>query len=143
MKSEEPDVLKTSKSETGKSSVLIIDDGADLLDVQRQLLEMEGFEVFTAQSGLEAIKILSEIDHPALILLDVQMGEMSGSHFLLKLEEEMPEITNAVPIVFLTAMNIIPEGKVVGAIRKPFEMDFYLAAIHRFIDLGLGSTIKH
>jgi CheY-like chemotaxis protein len=143
IKSEAPDVYKISKSKTDRNSILIIDDSVDLLELQKQILEIEGFEILTAQSGLEAFKVLSEIDQPALILLDVRMGDMSGPHFLLKLEEEMPEITNAVPIVFITAMNMIPPGKVVGFIRKPFDVNCYLEAIHRFIDLGLPSALKH
>jgi CheY-like chemotaxis protein len=126
-----------------KKAILIIDDSDDLLDIQKTILEMDNFEVFTALSGTEALKILTQIDPPDLILLDVLMGDMSGPDFLVQLEEKMPKIMNDVPVVFLTGMENIPIEKVVGLIKKPFDPEIYLEAVHRFIDMKKPSTIRH
>jgi DNA-binding response OmpR family regulator len=126
-----------------KKTILVVDDSNDLLELQRVILEMDGFEVFTALSGRAALKILREIDSPELVLLDVQMGDMTGSDFLKVLEEKNPEIATRVPIVFLTGMDQIPKGNVLGFIRKPFEMNQFLEAVHGFIDLGRHSPCYH
>jgi len=126
-----------------KKSILVVDDSGDLLEIQKIILRSDGFEVFTAQSGTDALRILSEIDKPELILLDVQMCDMNGPEFLKMLASEKPEITATVPIVFLTAMDQIPEGDVQGFIRKPFEIGKFLEAVHRFIDLGRNSPCYH
>jgi CheY-like chemotaxis protein len=136
-------IQKQLNTSIKKKSVLIIDDTADLLELQKTVLEMDDFEVFTAQSGDEAFKILAQIDQPDLILLDVRMDDMSGPEFLELLEKKMPEIMNLVPVAFLTAMNEVPEGRVVGFIRKPFDVEKFLEAVHRFIDMGQLSTLKH
>jgi len=142
-KSAEPSIHKQCSPTQRKKSVLIIDDGADLLEVQKDFLEIEGFEVFTAQSGTEAFKVLNEINKPDLILLDVQMDEMSGPDFLRMLEEKKPEIVNSVPVVFLSGMEDMPQGRVVGFIRKPFDIDKYLEDVHQFIDLGPHSPLNY
>jgi len=136
---ETPEVL----SATNKKSILIIDDGEVLLELQKSLLEMEGFEVFTAQSGTKDLELLSRIDKPDLILLDVRMEDMSGPDFLNLLENKRPELASTVPIAFVSAMDKAPPGNVVGFIRKPFDMDYYLKTIHRFIDAGRFSTLNH
>ena len=126
---------------TGKKSILIIDDSSDLLEAQQTILEMEDFIVFTALSGTEAFELLTQIDPPDLIILDVQMEDMSGPDFLNLLEKEMPKIINDVPIVFLTGMEVIPSGKIVGFIKKPFDLEMYLEEVYRFIDMKKPYTL--
>jgi CheY-like chemotaxis protein len=142
-KSAVPDIQKQLSTSIKRRSVLVIDDTADLLYLEKTVLEMDDFEVFTAQSGTEAFKVLAQIDKPDLILLDVRMDDMSGPEFLGMLEKKMPEIMNTVPVVFLTAMEKVPEGKVVGFIRKPFDIETFLEAVHRFLDIGHFSTLEH
>jgi CheY-like chemotaxis protein len=142
-KSVAPSNQKQPSAPIKKLSVLIIDDTADLLELQKTILEMDDFEVSTAQSGAEAFKVLARIDQPDLILLDVRMEDMNGPEFLGMLEKKMPEIMKTVPVVFLTAMENVPEGKVVGVIRKPFDVEKFLESVRRFIDKGRLSILKH
>jgi response regulator RpfG family c-di-GMP phosphodiesterase len=135
--------LKESKNANVKGVILVIDDSPDMLHLQKTILEMEDFKVFTAQSGDEALNILSEVKKPDLILLDVQMKEMSGTEFLKKLEEKRPDIAKVVPVVFITGMEQIPEGKVLGFIRKPFDMESFLSSIDHFVELGRTSPLYH
>ncbi len=85
---EKSEFRKSRKTASSKQSILVVDDSFDTLKLQRILLELEGYEVFTAESGAEAFEILSEIDEPNLILLDMQMGDMNGIEFLTMLEEK-------------------------------------------------------
>ncbi len=124
-------------------TVLIIDDDLDLLLLNKTILEMENFEVFTAQSGSEALALLNNISFPHLIILDMKMGEMSGIEFLKKLEQERPDIVEAVPIVFMTGLDQIPECRASGFIRKPTGISNFIKAVRKFIDLGPSSMVKH
>ena len=129
---------------TGKKRILVVDDNADLLSLNRTVLEMDDYEVFTAQSGCEALALLAEIAQPDLILLDMRMEDMLGPQFLLEFEEKRPEIFENVPVVFLSAMEKAPESKAVGFIRKPIDIDKFLAAVHRFIEMGTCRPVfKH
>ena len=49
--------MKKSKGQT----ILVIDDNDDIVELQRTMLEVEGYDVFTAQSGEKALKVLAEI----------------------------------------------------------------------------------
>lgn len=131
-------------SSTRKKRILVVDDNADFLGLNRTVLEMEDYEVFTAQSGCDGLTLLAKIAHLDLILLDIQMGDMSGPQFLLEFEEKQPEIFENVPVVFLSGMDKVPASKAVGFIRKPFDLDKFLAAVHSFIEMGTsGSRYKH
>lgn len=126
-----------------KQSVLVIDDSSDTLLLQKIVLEMEGFEVFTAQSGEEALAILSEINEPNLILLDMQMSSMTGAEFLTLLQKKIPQIIEDVPVVFVTGLDEIPNSKAIGFIRKPADREVFIKAVHRFIEMGSCAPYKH
>jgi CheY-like chemotaxis protein len=129
-------VLRPTGFESVQKSILLIDDCADMLQLQKTVLEMNGFDVFTAQGGIEAMKILEEIDEPDLILLDMRMQDMSGADFLLLLEEKLPEIIKDVPIVFQSAVEEIPKSKATGFIRKTGQIEHFLEEVRRFISMG-------
>ena len=122
------------KPQTIKKSVVVIDDSFDFLYLIKIILQLDDYEIFTAQSGKEAFKILSEIT-PNLILLDMQMADMNGTEFLIILEEKMPKIIQDVPVVFLTGMDAVPKSKAVGFIRKPADKEKFLKDIRSFIEM--------
>ena len=131
------------KTQTKRKSVLVIDDDAALLELNKTILEMEDFEVFIALSGAAALSILEKVAQPDLILLDMRMEDMSGPEFLLTLEKNRPNIIESVPVVFVTGLEKVPASKAIGFIRKPYDIDTLLEAIHRFIELGASSLAKH
>jgi two-component system alkaline phosphatase synthesis response regulator PhoP len=83
-----------------KYKILLVDDEVDILEFISYNLEKEGYKVYTAQNGLEAIK-LAEKKIPDLIILDVMMPEMDG---IAACEEirKIPALQGCV-IAFLTA----------------------------------------
>ncbi len=135
--------VENKKTVPPKQAILLIDDSADTLTLQRIILESEGFKVFVAQSGAEALAVLSQVDKPNLILLDMQLEDMTGVDFLTLLEEKKPDIIEDVPIVFLSGMDEVPKSQAVGFIRKPADQDKFLVAVHRFIEMGIGSSGQH
>ena len=83
-----------------KFKVLLVDDELDILEFLSYNLEKEGYIVFTAKNGIEALKI-AEKEIPNLIILDVMMPEMDGIAACEALRK-MPDLNSTV-IAFLTA----------------------------------------
>ncbi len=85
-----------------KNTLLIIEDSEDLLYLTKELLESEGYEVYGASNGQEALNFLrstkAKLD---LILLDLMMPVMNGYQFR---EQQMldPNLA-AIPVIVVTA----------------------------------------
>jgi len=82
--------------------IYAVDDEPILLDLIKEVLEEEGFEVATFDSGAEALQRIGA-DDPELIISDVNMPEMSGFEFKAALEERLPQ--RSTPFVFLSALS--------------------------------------
>jgi two-component system alkaline phosphatase synthesis response regulator PhoP len=82
--------------------ILLVDDEQDLIDLLKYNLEKEGFDVYTAHNGREAVQKAREV-LPALILMDVMMPEMDGMEACREIRE-IPECANTI-IAFLTARS--------------------------------------
>jgi two-component system alkaline phosphatase synthesis response regulator PhoP len=83
-----------------EKKILLVDDEIDILEFVSYNLEKEGFKVYTAQNGRDAIRIAEKKD-PDLIILDVMMPEMDG---IVTCEElrKIPKLKSTI-IAFLTA----------------------------------------
>ncbi|MDD2381290.1 MAG: response regulator transcription factor [Mariniphaga sp.] len=83
-----------------KLKILLVDDEVDILEFISYNLEKEGYIVYTAKNGIEAVE-LAEKKQPHLIILDVMMPEMDG---IAACEEirKIPSLSNTI-IAFLTA----------------------------------------
>jgi len=80
--------------------ILLVDDEPDILEIVGYNLNNEGYQIFTASNGVEAIKKSKEIQ-PHLILLDVMMPEMDGIEACEKIRE-IDNLKNVI-IAFFTA----------------------------------------
>jgi two-component system, OmpR family, alkaline phosphatase synthesis response regulator PhoP len=85
-----------------EKKILLVDDEIDILEFISYNLEKEGYKVYTAQNGKDAIRI-AEKKEPDLIILDVMMPEMDG---IVTCEElrKIPKLKSTV-IAFLTARS--------------------------------------
>lgn len=104
--------------------ILVVDDEEDLCEILKFNLENEGYEVDTANSAEEALKMdLSVYD---LLMLDVMMGEISGFKMANMLKKDRR--TAQIPVIFVTAKdteNDTLTGFNIGAddyISKPFSL---------------------
>ena len=86
--------------ETKTFKILLVDDEPDILEILSYPLKNEGFQVRTANNGLEAIKLAKDIK-PHLIVLDVMMPEMDGIEACEIIRKD-PKISNTL-ITFLSA----------------------------------------
>ncbi len=80
--------------------ILLVDDEPDILEIVGYNLSTEGYQVITANNGLEGVR-KAEKERPQLIILDVMMPEMDGIEACEKIRQ-LPELKDVV-ITFLTA----------------------------------------
>ncbi|MBU2562098.1 MAG: response regulator [Nanoarchaeota archaeon] len=66
--------------------ILVVDDDPALLEVTKEALKRKGYEVITAENGLEAMKIVKE-GLPNLVLTDVEMPYMDGINLCIELKK--------------------------------------------------------
>lgn len=104
--------------------ILIVDDEETIRSLLRLTLEDEGFEIFEAENGPEAVQKAKEIK-PDLILLDVMMPGMLG-YEVCEIIKNDPEVSHAVVIFLSSRSNPTAEltGKMKGAdhyLTKPFK----------------------
>lgn len=122
-----------------KNAVLIVDDDPALLKMAGELLKND-YAVSCVKSGSDALALLATDYIPDIILLDVDMPEMSGFDTLAKLRET--EDIQDVPVVFLTGANQPAselKGLASGAvdyITKPFIKEILLARLKVHLENG-------
>ncbi len=83
-------------------TILLVDDEPDILDFISYNLKKEGYNVYTALDGFEALTLAAKV-HPQLVILDVMMPGMDGIETCERLKE-MPEMAQTI-IAFLTARS--------------------------------------
>ncbi len=116
--------------------ILVVDDENINLRLVSRLLEMEGYEVVTAQSGESALHLIEQ-KQPDLALLDVMMPLMDGYELCRRLRQN--PLTAQIPIVMLTALvdeNDRLKGIEAGAddcLPKPFDVDVLRTVLKRFL----------
>ncbi len=119
--------MTDTHSPASKSTIMVVDDHPDLVEIVRLTLEGKGFNVRCAYSGKELLAAL-EKQKPDLIILDVMMPEMDGLEVLARLKSA-PE-TSSIPVVLLTAMVLYEKRHMVRYenIIKGYRMeaDYYI-----------------
>ncbi len=114
--------------------ILAVDDEQMLTDLLSMALRMEGWEVRTASSGLEALQVAREFDPDALVL-DIMMPDLDGMAVLKRLREA----GNFVPVLFLTAKDALGDriaGLTAGGddyVTKPFSLEEIIARLRAII----------
>jgi two-component system, cell cycle response regulator DivK len=115
---------------------VVVDDNDNNLMLERDLLELAGFEVFEADSASSGIAICRK-EKPDIIIMDVRLPDMRGSEAARILRQD--EGTRDIPIVFVTA-SILPEDLEeircmanTGMIFKPINTRTFAKGISQFI----------
>jgi two-component system alkaline phosphatase synthesis response regulator PhoP len=122
--------------EVNDVKVLLVDDEVDVLDFMKYNLEKEGFWVYTAKDGFEAIQLAKKM-LPNLIILDLMMPRMDGIEACREMRA-IPELKNTI-ITFLTARDEDYSqiaGFEVGAddyITKPIKPRVFISRIRALL----------
>ena len=115
---------------------LIVDDNGNNLMLEKDLLEIAGFEVFVAENAHSGIAIARK-EKPDIIIMDVRLPDMRGSEAAKILRQDKE--TCDIPIVFVTA-SVMSEDKEdiktitnSGFISKPINTRTFAKEISQFI----------
>ena len=115
------------------SLILVVDDNAVNLHFISMILERQGYQVLTVNSGAAALTVL-ESCMPDLILLDILMPDLDGYEVCSRLKNNL--VTEHLPIIFLSALDaILDKVKAfevggVDYINKPFQAPEVIARIN-------------
>lgn len=127
-------------------NILICDDERDIVSALKIYLTPEGYTLFEAYNGMEALQILRQ-NEIHLVLMDIMMPQMDGIETTAKIREE-----SNVPVILLTAKSEDTDkvlGLNIGAddyITKPFNPVEVLARVRshlrRYMQLGGGGSTR-
>lgn len=115
-----------------RKQILVIEDDKDILEVLKDLLESEGYQVVTAENGQEGLDRLNAARSlPGLILVDLMMPIMDGFQFREQ-QKQHPKYKH-IPVVVMSADGQVEQRKErVGVrvfLKKPLDMDVVLKTI--------------
>ncbi|MCI8586108.1 MAG: response regulator transcription factor [Lachnospiraceae bacterium] len=123
-----------------KQAILVVDDDREIVKVLGKLLELEGYQVYAAYDGMEALEILTE-KRVHLLLLDVMMPRLDGLSTLMEIRRRQN-----IPVIMLSAKTEESDkvlGLSIGAddyVTKPFQTAELMARVRsqlrRYMTLG-------
>jgi CheY-like chemotaxis protein len=126
--------------------LLVVDDDPQVVDLVRQLLESESYEVMAAADGQEALAAIAR-QRPDIILLDLLMPRMDGFAVIEHLQQE-PQYRQ-IPVIVLTAKTLTPkeesmlEQSVRSVIQKRgLDRDTLLHELRGLLQTYRGRTSK-
>ena len=109
------------------SNILVVDDDAAMRDLLSDILETEGYKIFTAETGIEASAIY-ESNNIDLIITDLVMPKKGGIELIMELKKRDPDIK----VIAISGgsgttgrFDYLPVAKLLGAteiIAKPFQI---------------------
>ena len=112
----------------GSHVVLVVDDDKDIRDLLSDALAAEGYVAVSARHGAEALERLRDL-RPDLILLDLMMPVMDGLAFIAAKKDD-PALVD-IPVIAMTAATWNDVEGAVALLRKPFDLDAFLADVAR------------
>jgi two-component system cell cycle response regulator DivK len=128
----QPALVKTGTPK----KVLIVEDNELNMKLFRDLIEAAGHEIVETRDGIEALKLARQ-HHPDLIVMDIQLPEVSGLEITRWLKED--DDLRAIPVVAVTAFAMkgdeekIRRGGCEAYIAKPISITNFLETIGRFL----------
>ena len=127
-----------------KEKILVVEDERALSEAIRLFLEMSNFQVFTADNGNDAIKIIKGEERIDLILCDINLPDITGHDILAMVKSNTQ--TSEIPFIFLSAYSDekdIKQGMAGGAtdyMTKPFSSKELVKRIKGHLANAQGSA---
>ncbi|HDY71901.1 MAG TPA: sigma-54-dependent Fis family transcriptional regulator, partial [Nitrospirae bacterium] len=119
------------------NTVLVVDDEKGIRESLGDILEDEGYEVITAESGHEALKLV-KVESPDLVFLDIWLPDVDGIEVL----EEITSGKNSVPVVMISGhgtVDLAVKATKIGAydfLEKPLSLERVLLTTQRAVERG-------
>lgn len=115
--------------------ILLVDDEPDTLQLIWKILQADGYELYQATNGVEALEQIEQ-HRPDVILLDVVMPEMDGMAVLRKLRER-DETAGVIMVSALSSESLVVQAMMDGAddfVNKPFALKNIRVRIRQVLD---------
>jgi CheY-like chemotaxis protein len=103
------------------AAVLVVEDEVDIREAIVAFLEYQGFDVYEAGNGQQALEVLKRIPQPALVLADLMMPVMDGPTLIAALRKDDKFAT--LPVVIVSAASHVPGMEGYRRIKKPIDLD--------------------
>ena len=119
-----------------KATILVVDDSPAMLRYLRLLLEIDSYQVETANNGADALRRVRQGYSPAVVLLDLQMPGMDGLKTLRRLLKLRPDL-NVIMCSGVDDPTKVRQAIVLGAkayLTKPVQHLYLSAAVERCLD---------
>ena len=117
-------------------TVLIVEDNDLNMKLFHDLLEAHGYDILQTKDGMEALR-LARLHRPDLILMDIQLPEVSGLEVTKWIKED--DELRSIPIIAVTAFAMkgdeekIREGGCEAYIAKPISVVNFLQTVERYL----------
>lgn len=116
---------------------MIVEDNELNMKLFNDLLESRGYDIIQTRDGMEALK-LARSERPDLILMDIQLPEVSGLEVTKWIKED--DDLKSIPIIAVTAFAMkgdeekIREGGCEAYIAKPISVSNFLETVAKYLD---------
>lgn len=122
-----------------KEKILVVDDKKDICETLCELLEEEGYETASAQSGNAALKKLTKGPFDIMIV-DLKMPGMGGIEFIKEAKQIHPEILAMILTGYPSVPTIVEAVQIEAFdyITKPFEREAIIDTIKKAIEKRRG-----
>jgi len=116
--------------------VLIVEDNELNMKLFRDLLEAHGYQTIESRDGVEALKVARD-ERPDLILMDIQLPEVSGLEVTKWLKDDQD--LKRIPVVAVTAFAMkgdeerIREGGCEAYLSKPISVGKFIETVRHFL----------
>lgn len=113
--------------------VLLIEDDASLREIYSMALELDGYEVTSAENGREGLALLTNALTPYIpdcVVTDLRMPVMSGEKFIEVIRTSYGERFARVPIIVCTAFGgEVNKEWIFSRIQKPLSLDLLISTV--------------
>ncbi|SHI86305.1 two-component system, OmpR family, response regulator [Tessaracoccus bendigoensis DSM 12906] len=123
--------------------ILTVDDEPSLIELLSMAMRYEGWDVYTATTGSDAVKVAREVGPDALVL-DMMLPDFDGMEVMRRIRTEQPDV----PVIFLTAKDGVTDriaGLTAGGddyVTKPFSLEEVIARLRGLLRRSGATTVR-
>ncbi|HRA04116.1 MAG TPA: response regulator transcription factor, partial [Arachnia sp.] len=123
--------------------ILTVDDEPSLIELLSMAMRYEGWEVHTASTGTDAVRVAREAQPDALVL-DMMLPDFDGLEVMRRIRAEQPDV----PVIFLTARDGVSDrvaGLTAGGddyVTKPFSLEEVIARLRGLLRRSGATSVR-